>query len=135
MLLTPHPDYERLRRALTRSPRLARPFSGTAYRSTSPAYAGSKDLVSGEGVRRHGARWNPPGLAAVYASLLPETAVAEALAQFRRAGIPEFAAMPRVLVALEVSLARVLPLTSGSVRRRLRVSGRRLVNEKWWEMQ
>lgn len=135
MLLRPHPEFERLRRVVSRS-RFTRPFATSAYRSTTPRYANSRDLLSGDGTRIHGGRWNASGsFAAVYASLEPETAVAEALAHFRRAGIPESAAMPRVLVALDLRLSRVLDLTPGESRRSLCLSRRRIQEERWWEIQ
>ena len=133
--LSPHPGSPRLTRALARNGALIGPWSGVAFRSTSPAYANSRDLLSGEGVRRYGGRWNPPGLAAVYASATPEIALAEALAQFRRYGIPDRDAMPRVLVAIEARLDRVLDLTDGQVRRALRVSRRRMAGEDWRGLQ
>ena len=128
--MTPHAEFPRLAAAIRRLP--ARPWTGLAFRSASPAYAGSRDLLSGEGVRRHGGRWNPAGgFAAVYASLSPETAIAEALAHFRYYGIPEADAMPRVLVAVEASLAALADLTEGRARRTLRVSRRRMRGDGW----
>ena len=134
--LAPHPESRRLARAVARAVPLAGPWAGVVFRSASPAYAATRDLLSGEGVRRHGGRWNPPGsLAAIYASETPETALAEALAQFRRYGIPDRDAMPRVLVALDLRLARVLDMTDGAVRRVLRVSRRRMTAEPWRRLQ
>ena len=103
-----------------------------AYRSVSPARSGARDLLSGEGVRRWGGRWSAAGsFAAVYASLSPETAVAEALARARHYGIPDAEMMPRVVVALDARIAALVDLTDGSVRRTLRVSRRRLRAEPW----
>ena len=79
----------------------------TAYRSTTPEYAKVDDLMTGEGSRLHGSRWNPPGIAAVYASFTPATAMEESLAHFRYYGIPFHAAMPRVFVAIKAQLAKV----------------------------
>ncbi|HEY7114279.1 MAG TPA: RES family NAD+ phosphorylase [Thermoanaerobaculia bacterium] len=125
-----HPDFPRIARAIARLPRRA--WSGVAYRSVSPARAGARDLLSGEGVRRWGGRWNAAGsFAAVYASLSPETAIAEALAHSRYYGIPDADAMPRVVVALDASLTTLLDLTDGSARRILRASRRRLRSEPW----
>jgi len=125
-----HPEFLRIARAIARLPR--RPWSGVAYRSVSPAWAGDRDLLSGEGVRRYGGRWNAAGgFAAVYASLTPETAVGEALAHVRHYGIPEADAMPRIVVALDAAVAALLDLTDGSVRRSLRVSRRRLRTDPW----
>lgn len=103
----------------------------TGYRSATPEYAQEKDLVTGEGSRKHGGRWNPPGVAAVYASFTPETAMEEALAHFRYYGIPFHAAMPRMFVALRAKLAKVLDLTEGEVRQRVRISEARLIGCNW----
>jgi len=128
--MRPHPESRRIAAALARLP--AKPWKGIAFRSTTPAYAGSKDLLSGEGVRRHGGRWNPPGVfAAVYASLTPETALAEALGRFREYGISVADAMPRVLTALEVEIAALADLTAPAARRNLRVSRQRMRGEPW----
>lgn len=132
--MKPHPESARLAAALRRVP--PRAFSGIVFRSASPAFAASRELLSGEGVRRHGGRWNPPGLfAAVYASLSPETAIAEALSHFRHYGIPDADAMPRVLVAVELELAAVVDLSVGWARRVLRVSRRRMRAEPWRRLQ
>jgi RES domain-containing protein len=132
--MRPHPEFARLALALPRA--APRAWSGVAYRSTSPAYASARDLLSGEGVRRHGGRWNPPGaFAAVYASLSPETALAEALAHFRHYRIPVANAMPRVLVALEVDVAALADLTGGPAGRILRVSRRRMRRDPWRRAQ
>jgi RES domain-containing protein len=129
----PHPELDRLRRAMRRCRPMAAPWSGVLFRSTSPEYANSRDLVSGEGSRRTGARWNPPEtFAAVYGSLDVATAVAEALAYYRRFGIPEADAMPRVLVAIEAHLTLALDLTSGAVRSRLSLSKKRMRKEQFW---
>jgi RES domain-containing protein len=129
-----HPDFPRLAEALRRLPR--RPWKGVAYRSCSPRYARSADVLSGEGVRRHGGRWNTPELfPAVYASLSPETAVAESLSHFRHYGIPLAEALPRVLLALDVRLSETGDLTSGTARKGLRVSRRRMRAEPWRRAQ
>ena len=60
-----------------------------------------------------------------------ETAVAEALEHFRYFGLPISTAMPRVIVALQAHLERVLDLRDGDVRRVLRVSARRMITEPW----
>jgi RES domain-containing protein len=136
MPLLPHPDFERLRRGVGRCLTFERPWSGTVFRSVTPRYATSADLLSGQGARKHGDRWNPPGsFAVVYTSLTPETALAETLAQFRHYGIPEAQAMPRVFVAISVSLARMLDLTDGKTRHALGVSRDRMRREPWRRRQ
>jgi RES domain-containing protein len=108
--------HSQLRARLRRCGRWTKPWSGVVFRSTTPEYATSADLLSGEGSRVHGGRWNRAGsFAAVYASLDAETAMAEALAHVRYYRIPEAAAMPRVFVALEVRLASTLDLFDARV--------------------
>lgn len=107
------------------------PFEGVVYRSVVPKYATEHDVLTGEGAREHVGRWNPPGVAVVYASLTPETAMAEALAQYRYFGLPLHAAMPRMFLAIEARLRRVVELTVGEIRQRLRVSADSMTNADW----
>jgi RES domain-containing protein len=103
----------------------------TGYRSATPKYAKETDLLTGEGSRLHGGRWNPPGIAAVYASFTPETAMEETLAHFRYYGIPLHAAMPRIFVAIRAQLTKVLDLTEGVNRRRIQIAESRLLECDW----
>ena len=88
MALHPHPEYRDLARRVRRLQNVARPWCGIVYRSATPRYATTGEVLTGQGSRGTGGRWNPAGLAAVYASLAPETALAEALAHFRYYGSP-----------------------------------------------
>lgn len=106
-------------------------YSGTLYRSSAPKYANSRDLLTGEGSRRFGGRWNPAGIAAFYGSLSPEAAMAETLAYIRYYGLPAQSAMPRTFVAVEVELSHVLDLTDGKVRQSLGVSLARMLECDW----
>src|SRR5262245_44593937 len=131
-----HPDSDKLARALGRCLALAAPWAGELFRSASPRYASKDDIITGAGSKAAGARWNPPGsFHTVYASLDVETALAEALAHFRHYGLPVSKAMPRVMVALEARLQRLLDLTDGPVRRALGVSEDRMLGEPWREKQ
>jgi RES domain-containing protein len=96
-MASPEPSLDQLKARLTRLLLSARPLVMTTYRSTAPKYATETDLRTGEGSRQYGGRWNPIGIAVVYASLTPETAMAEALAQNRYYGLPIEDAMPRTL--------------------------------------
>jgi RES domain-containing protein len=134
--MTPHPEAERLARALARCDPLADEWAGFVYRSSSPEYAGRDDLITGAGAKETGGRWNPKGsFHAVYASLDFGTAAAEVMAHNRRFRIPEHMAMPRLFAALEVQLTRVLDLRRGPVRSALKVSADRLTAEEWWKLQ
>ncbi len=51
-------------------------FQGTLYRALNPVYA--QQPLSGEGARRHGGRFNPKGVPALYCALSVMTAIREA---------------------------------------------------------
>jgi RES domain-containing protein len=106
-------------------------FKSTAFRSAIPCYATETDLLSGYGSRKFGGRWNTPGLAAIYASLTPETAMAETIAHASYYGWPVQSIMPRTFVAISFSLKRVLDLTDGDIRRRLAFSQKRIIETDW----
>jgi RES domain-containing protein len=71
------------------------------------------------------------GVGVIYASLTPETAMAETLAHNRYYQIPVEDAMPRMFVAMEANLQRVLDLSKGDVRSRLKVSLERILKVDW----
>jgi RES domain-containing protein len=132
----PHSENTRLKIALEKClPRLTN-WQGELFRSAAPRYANKDDIITGAGSKLAGARWNAPGgFHAVYASLDVETAVAEALQHFRHYGLSVSQAMPRVIVALEARLERVLDLRDGEVRRVLVISEKRMLSEPWREAQ
>lgn len=130
--LAPHPDSDRLGRALGRCTALLRPWSGVMYRTTGIEYANRSDLLSGLGSKLHGARWTPKGgFPAVYGSLDPQAALLESLGTGGRYGIAYEQRMPLVMVAVDVEVERMLDLTLPGVRKTLRVSRERMLEEDW----
>ncbi len=125
------PSLEHVKSRLTRLLPSASAFGATLFRSSTPRYSNESDLLTGEGSRRNGGRWNPIGIGVVYASLTPETAMAETLAHYRHYKIPVEDAMPRTFVALQVRLYAVLDSQLGSVRQRLGVSFDRILTVDW----
>ncbi len=120
---TAHPESDRLRKAIRQVSSLDSSWVGAAYRVASVARSNEADLLSGEGSRIWGARWNPPGsFRTVYFSLEHSTAMAEYLAQNRRQGLPDHAAMPAVTAGVNLNLRRVLDLNDRAVRRALRLT-------------
>ena len=97
------PTLEQLKTRLTKLPPQAISFAGVGYRSSTPKYANETDLLTGEGSKRNGGRWNPAGIPVVYLSLTPETAMAETFAHHRYYNIPVEDAMPRTFVAVDVN--------------------------------
>jgi RES domain-containing protein len=125
------PTLEQLKTRLSQLLSSAAPFAQVVYRSSTPKYAKETDLLTGEGSRRFGGRWNPIGIAAVYASLTPEIAMAEALANNRYFRIPIEDAMPRTFVAIEASIETAIDFRSGPVRQRIQVALNRILAVDW----
>ncbi len=127
-----HPDFDQLLRRIVA---LAVPVGSlreVVFRCSEPTYATKDDLLTGEGSRKHGGRWNPPSsFATVYAAFSDATALAEAKAHFLYYGLDPADALPRTIVAVDVKLARVLDLTNGTVRKTLCMSATRMRDDDW----
>ena len=105
----PHPNYSRILGAVQPLAAHARPLSGVWYRCVETSFA--HEIVSGEGARTHGARWNPIGsFRTVYLSATPETALEEYLARARRMKWPDHKSLPMVMAGVEVNARRILDL-------------------------
>jgi RES domain-containing protein len=127
-----HPDTDVLRRGIDRCVAFLTAFSGKMCRAVSARYANSQDLLTGEGAKKHGGRWNPPGLfRAVYGTLDPYAALAETVGVYGHYNIPFEQRLPLVLIAIDVRLVRVLDLTDGKLRRHLGVSKERMLVADW----
>lgn len=125
------PTFEQLQARLTRLAASAVVFGAAVYRSSTPEYATEDDLLTGEGSRLRGGRWNPKGITVVYTSLTPETAMAETLAHYRYSHVAIEDAMPRTFVAIEVALSSVLDFRDGKLRQQLRVSEKQMLEVDW----
>jgi RES domain-containing protein len=126
--LTPHPDSERVAKGIGRCVPLAVSWSGDLFRATGQDYANERDVVTGEGSRKAGARYNGKGFCrALYNALDMATAIAETLAYSRQQGIPDADALPLTLVSFRALHVRALDLTSGEVRQALGISKERLL--------
>jgi RES domain-containing protein len=134
--MEPHPDTDKLRERLRGCLVSTEAWSGTFYRATTVEYSSREDLLTGAGSRIAGGRWNAIGsFNAIYGSLEPETAMAEALANFRDYGIPVSQAMPLVFVAVSAKLQSVLDLTDRAVLKSLEVSTKYLISTPWREFR
>lgn len=130
-MATRDPTIDQLKGRFARLVPLALPFVEVVYRSATPKHANETDLLTGDGSRRNGGRWNPKGLSVVYASLTPGTAMEETLAHYYYYGVPLQQAMPRTFVAIAAKLQTVLDLRDGTIRQRLRVSLDRMLEVDW----
>jgi len=132
--LTPHPGSARLASAIQQY-RSGIAVAENVFRFTDMTYANLKDLITGEGSRKAGGRWNPKGsFPTLYFSLDPETALAEALAQHRSQNMPDIEATPLVLTGCRVDVQSILDLTNPGIRRLLSVTMRQLC-QPWRPLQ
>jgi RES domain-containing protein len=122
-----NPRYAEFHQILAAHPEWLRPWNGTLFRFQTINYPSPKDIVSGDGAKRRGGRWNPPGLLAVYGSDTDSTALEECKANDRYYGIVTKA--PRILVAVDAKVARMLDLTEVGIRRILNITLRELAAE------
>jgi RES domain-containing protein len=130
--ISDHPDYDQmLRRSATLDAHISS-LREVVFRCSEPTYATKEDLLTGDGSRKHGGRWNPPSsFATVYAAFSDSTALAEAKAHFVYYGLDPANALPRTIVAIDAKLVKVLDLTDGTVRKTLGVSATRMRGDDW----
>jgi RES domain-containing protein len=127
-----HPDFDQHLRRMTAIVARASPLLDVVFRCAEPTYATEGDLLTGEGSRKNGGRWNPPSsFATVYTAFSDTTALAEAKANHLYYGLDPADALPRVIVAVNLKLAKVLDLTNGMIRKSLAVSATKMRDDDW----
>lgn len=89
-------------------------FRGLAYRAHNPKWSWSP--TSGEGARRNGGRFNRPGIAALYLSLDPATAIREASQGFGNR-FP-----PLTLISYDIDFADIADLSTPASSRKHKAS-------------
>lgn len=110
----------------------AQSFSGSVFRFVKPEQSSVTAMFAGKGPLYNFGRWLLKGhKLATYTSLLPETALAEALAAARYYRFPESSAAPLVFVTAEARLHKVLDLRDGKLRQRLRLSEKLILETDW----
>ncbi len=123
---------KRLERALREVGALS--FAGIGYRFVALRYADPDRALSGEGASSYGGRYNPRGLRAVYLSEDARTAVAETGYGVSLGG--RFSGKdrePRLLLAVEFRLGRVLDLRGDEVQRALGITRAEMTSPGWRE--
>src|SRR5262245_49752789 len=114
--MKPYRNAQKLHELLSSAAAEAVGWKGIAYRAVGTEYANSRDLLSGEGTRRFGGRWTPPGsFATVHASLDVKTAIAENLGTHRHYHLRVDDRLPMTLVAIDVKLNKMLDITDEAV--------------------
>ena len=97
-------------------------FEGEAWRHCNPTY----DPLSGEGARRHGGRFNPPGIPTLYLCTTTECAQAEYSKQSTHKALPA-----SYLHRISADLHPVLDLTRDETRSTVGVMLDDLVSDNW----
>ncbi len=135
MEVAAHPRFGRIRKELRAAPALFQPWQGAAYRATTLEYAKPENILLGRGSFLYGGRWNAIGsFHAVYGSTEDTVAVVESRATAGYAHLPLPFRTPRLLVAIELSLQRVIDLTSVDIRQALGLSLEEF-QEDWRKVQ
>lgn len=106
--------------------------AGEVFRLVQPRWSKAADVLNGSGALNANGRWHTRGINCVcYTAFSPETALAESLASARYFGIPVVGRLPVVMVGLRFELSKVLDLTIGRARQRLRMAKRAMVRTDW----
>lgn len=128
-----HPRFAELRDEFRDHPEWFTAWSGTLFRFQTVEFPKPKDVLSGAGASWRGGRWNAPGLATIYGSTTDTTALEECKAHDRYYGV--ITKSPRLLVAIEAKLTRVLDLTDPAIRRAMDLTLAELAAEDWRKLQ
>ncbi len=116
MNVRPNPRYAEFVYRIGRLSPVPAHWAGLTFRSVELEHASPDEILSGEGSRRFGGRWNAPGtFPVIYSSTRPGTAVEEA---FQLAADYELAPgdlKPRITCGVEWDLARVIDLTRNNL--------------------
>lgn len=128
----PHPAFATIKTALALALPGAIRFRGILYRACDPIYANTNDLLAGEGSRKVGGRWNPPGdVATIYLSQSVEGAIGESLGLPTHYGFDPVKRLPLTLVAVDAELEGLLDLTDAAIRKSLGVTLAALLRSDW----
>jgi len=127
--IQPNPRFAEFQETIAAHPEWLKPWEGTFFRFQSISFPDPKDVLSGQGARDRGGRWNTPGLATLYGSTTDTTALEECKANDRYYGVETKG--PRLLVAVEARVVAMLDLTASVIRRTLGVTLNELAAEDW----
>jgi RES domain-containing protein len=134
--IEPNEEFCSIEAALQACMPAATAWTATVYRSSTPRYAGVRDMVTGVGSARAGGRWNPrTSFPTVYASLELETAMSESMATFRYYGLSPQSALPRLFRAIAVNAVFVLDLRRAPLASPLPFWVRLGLREDWRALQ
>ena len=135
-MLKPNRVFVEFSRRLKAAPEIFQPVKGTIYRVTTLRYRRPDEILLGEGSYRNGGRWNAiESFRAVYGSVDDVTALKESKANAEYANLPYPFRETRLIVAVELSLSRVIDLTANNTLKALGVTEEELRTEDWRKVQ
>jgi RES domain-containing protein len=135
-MLKPNRAFVEFSRRLKEAREIFQPWKGTIYRVTTLKYREPRIILLGEGSYRNGGRWNAiESFRAVYGSVDDVTALKESKANAEYANLPYPFRETRLIVAVDVSLLRVVDLTASDTLRALDVTEEELHTEDWRKVQ
>lgn len=115
---------------------LFQPWKGMIYRVTTLKYRDTRIIMFGEGSYRNGGRWNAiESFRAVYGSIDAVVALAEQKVNANYANLSYPFRETRLVVAVDVNLARVVDLTNATTLETVGVTGEELRLEDWRKVQ
>lgn len=128
-----HPERDKLLHRLSSAlDDLTITLSGDVFRFVDPKYCSVEEMFAGNGPYYADGRWLIRSrVRATYTSLVPETALAEALSANRYYGFPDSKSTPLVFVSAKAKLQNVIDLRDGMVRKRLRTSIAAIIDTDW----
>lgn len=135
-MLKPNRAFVEFSRRLKETPEIFQPWKGTIYRVTTLKYRDPRIILFGEGSYHNGGRWNAiESFRAVYGSVGDVTALKESKANAEYANLPYPFRETRLIVAVDVSLSRVVNLTASETLKALEVTEEELRIEDWRKVQ
>ena len=135
-MLKPNRAFVEFSRRLKEAREIFQPWKGTIYRVTTLKYCEPRIILLGEGSYRNGGRWNAiESFRAVYGSVDDVTALKESKANAEYANLPYPFRETRLIVAVDVSLSRVIDLTASDTLKALDVTEGELRTEDWRKVQ
>ncbi len=127
-----HRAYKRIHAALRCELSTAIAFRGILYRACDPIFANTRDLLTGEGSRAQGGRWNAPAKATtVYLAQSVDGAIAETLGLSSHYGFDPAKRLPLTLVAVDAMLEVVIDFTGADLRKSLGVTLAAMIRCDW----
>ena len=135
-MLKPNRAFAEFSRRLKETPEIFQLWKGTIYRVTTLKYRDPRIILFGEGSYSNGGRWNAiESFHTVYGSVDDVTALKESKANAEYANLPYPFRETRLIVAVDVSLSRVVDLTASETLKALEVTEEELRIEDWRKVQ